>query len=331
MTGPRRRIPSRRLGRGLRAAAAAAVIAVPAAWGGVVGGQQARAGDGGQRIGAIRLWRIPYRAHDGRSRAAFVLAPAWYGHGRHPVLPLIIAPHGRGVDGRANARLWGQLPGRGGFLVVSPDGEGDHLPLYSWGARGQVSDLAAMPRHLRRTLPWLRVDAHRIYAVGGSMGGQEALLLAARAPRLLAGVAAFDATTDLARQYRSFPSLPCNAACLRRWQGPIGEGLQALAREEVGGTPAEVPGAYAARSPISYGRAIARSGVQLQLWWSTSDAVVSSGQSKAFLHELARWGSAERVTVVKGTWQHAAAMRVNLQAALRRFGLLPDGPPRAAG
>ena len=41
------------------------------------------------------------------------------------------------------------------------------------------------------------VDPHRIYAFGGSMGGQETLLLVALHPRLLAGAAAFDPATDM--------------------------------------------------------------------------------------------------------------------------------------
>ena len=36
------------------------------------------------------------------------------------------------------------------------------------------------------------------------MGGQETLLLVARHPHLLAGAAAFDPATDMARRYRDF-------------------------------------------------------------------------------------------------------------------------------
>ena len=272
------------------------------------------------QTGGVRTWTIAYRAHDGRTRAAYVVTPAWYGPRRHPHLPLVVSPHGRGVDGRANARLWGELPARGRFVVVSPDGEGNHLPLYSWGAPGQVDDLRAMPRYARTALPWLR--AGRIYAVGGSMGGQEVLLLVARAPRLLAGAVAFDAPTDFAEQYARFPQLPCNAACLRRWKDPIGVGLQKLARVEAGGTPDELPAAYAARSPLTFGAEIARSGVPLQLWWSTRDVVVPAAEQDRFVAALARAGGERRVTVVRGRWRHVSGMRLNLPGALRRLGLL---------
>ena len=58
-----------------------------------------------------------------------------------------------------------------------------------------------------------------------------------RYPRLLAGAAAFDSVADFARQYRSFPSIPCGKACRKRWNGSVGRSLQSLARQELGGTP----------------------------------------------------------------------------------------------
>ncbi len=148
-------------------------------------------------------------------------------------------------------KLWGQLPATGNFAVISPDGEGRLLPAYSWGSAGQISDLSRMPAILRLTLPWVHIAHGRIYAVGGSMGGQETLLLLARHPHLLAGAAAFDPVVDFALQYREFPKLACSAACRREWNGPIGRSLQSLARAEVGGSPSKAPFAYGsgARSP----------------------------------------------------------------------------------
>jgi poly(3-hydroxybutyrate) depolymerase len=306
--------------RALRALALLATVAVLPGCGGAP--KRPETGTRPTATGGVRVWTIGYRAHDGRARAAYVVAPAWYGPRRNPPLPLVVSPHGRGVDGRANARLWGGLPARGRFVVVSPDGEGDHLPLYSWGATGQVDDLAAMPRLARAALSWLRVARGRVYAVGGSMGGQEVLLLVARAPHLLAGAVAFDAPTDFAEQYARFPQLPCNAACLRRWKDPIGLGLQELARKEVGGTPKELPAAYTARSPVRFSAPIARSRVPLQLWWSTRDVVVPAEEQRRFVVALTRAGAGPRVMVIRGTWAHVSGMRVNLPEALRRLGLL---------
>ena len=142
-------------------------------------------------VTAVKRLRIRYIAHDGRASTAHVVLPAWYNPAANPPLPLIISPHGRGLNGRANSILWGNLPGRGSFAVINPDARGRRVAGHSWGYAGHVEDLARMPEILRTTLPWLRIDRKRVYAFGGSMGGQETLLLLARHPGLLAGAAAF--------------------------------------------------------------------------------------------------------------------------------------------
>ena len=274
-----------------------------------------------------RVWPIRYRAHTGRTRSAYVLLPAWYGPARHPGIPLVISPHGRGTDGHANLKLWGDLPGIGGFAVVNPDGEGNRLGEHSWGAPGQIEDLARMPAIVRRALPWLRIDTKRVFALGGSMGGQETLLLLAKYPRLLAGAAAFDSVADFAHQYRQFPRLRCSAGCSARLGAPLGAVLQGLARTEIGGAPEDVPGAFAARSPLTYVRALAESCVPLQLWWSRRDRIVVDAhrQSARLLELMRRLNPAAPVVGIEGTWVHSAEMRAvtRLPFALARLGLLP--------
>jgi poly(3-hydroxybutyrate) depolymerase len=157
---------------------------------------------------AVRVLAISYRAHDGLSRRAYLIVPAWYGPKEHPPIPLVISPHGRGVGGRSNIRRWGDLPAHGGFAVINPEGQGRKLTLFSWGDPGEIRDLARMPLIAEHALPWLRIDRRRVYAFGGSMGGQETLLLVARFPRLLAGAAAFDAPTNMAARYLAFDLLP---------------------------------------------------------------------------------------------------------------------------
>jgi pimeloyl-ACP methyl ester carboxylesterase len=280
---------------------------------------------GPEAHGLVNLWPITYRAHDGKPRRAFVSLPLWYGPKNNPPLPLVISPHGRGVTAHANARLWGNLPEEGGFAVISPDGAGRKLDNYSWGSLGQIEDLSRMPQIARLTLPWLKLDTRRIYAVGGSMGGQETLLLLARYPRLLAGAAAFDSVTDLARQYRSFPRIPCKHGC-RSWDGNLGRELQSLAREEIGGTPKTRPLAYAVRSPITYARSIAASCVPLQLWWSLSDRIVvdQQQQSGALFRKIRELNPRDPVAAYVGYWAHSAEMKASnrLPLALVRLGLL---------
>lgn len=285
----------------------------------------ASAGDGWEQI-HVREIQISYRTHDGYTRAAYVVVPDWYGPQRHPRLPLIISPHGRGVPADDNADRWGDLPAVGSFAVVNPEGQGRRFARFSWGYPGQIADLARMPAIVRRAIPWLRIDTSRIYAVGASMGGQESLLLLARRPSLLAGVAAFDPVTNMARRYRDFQQLGCNAACRHQWGATLGKGLRMKARAEIGGTPRTARRAYARRSPMTYVRKIARSGVPVQLWWSKRDRVVNPrDQSVPFARALRRYGRRATLRTVVGKWPHSAAMHPysKLVPALTAFGLYP--------
>jgi len=268
----------------------------------------------GRSAARVQTLTFSYTAHDGAARTAYLVLPAWYGPDRHPPIPLVISPHGRGVDGAYNLRFWGDMPADGPFGVVSPDGQGRRLPLYSWGYAGQIDDLARMPELARVAFPWLELNG-RTFAIGSSMGAQESLLLLARREPRLAGVVAFDPVTDMAARYRKWPVAPGEHR------------LPALARTELGGSPRQVPQAYAARSPASTVRAIARSGVPLELWWSHGDAVVTdqAQQTGAFYSRLRVIAPQAPVQQIVGHWQHAHEFHpeTQLRAALACFHLVP--------
>jgi len=263
---------------------------------------------------AVRLWGLRYRAHNGVRRPAVLVVPEEFGPERPtPPLPLVISPHGRGVRGITNARMWRDLPTRGPFAVVCPGGMGRRLPLHSWGFPAQIDDLARMPAILREQRPWLRIDTDRIYAVGGSMGGQETLLLLGRRPQFLAGAVAFDSVADFGLRYRQFDRVARTRA------------LQALARVEVGGTPETNPHAYRLRSPLHYLERIADSGVPLQVWWSDADEIVTdqATQSARFYAELRALGPRGRLESRTGSWSHSAESysRLQLPGAVAWLGL----------
>jgi poly(3-hydroxybutyrate) depolymerase len=261
-----------------------------------------------------RTVTFTYPSHAGVLRTAYVVLPAWYGKRRHPAIPVVISPHGRGVSGSYNLRFWGDLPARGPFAVISPDGHGRQLPFYSWGFAGQIDDLAQMPAFAQKALPWLRLDPRRVYGIGDSMGGQEVLLLAARGGLRLAGVAALDPVTSMAARYRVWPKTPGEAH------------LPGLARVEFGGTPAQVPDAYAARSPISRVGAIARSGIPIQLWWSHRDSVITdqAAETAVFYDRIVALRPEAPVQEIVGYWEHAREFHpgTQLPAALACFGLI---------
>jgi poly(3-hydroxybutyrate) depolymerase len=261
----------------------------------------------------VSRWAIQYRAHNQTRRPAFVIMPAEYGPQRPPPrLPFVIAPHGRGVSPETNARMWANLPALGGFAVVCPGGLGRILQLKSWGFRGQIADLARMRQIVTTHLPWLRLGA-RTYAVGGSMGGQESLLLLGQYPHLLSGVVAIDSVTNFYRRYNDFARSPRTI------------GLQAAARLEVGGTPRTNPVGYVLRSPTHWIGDIARSGVPLQVWWSIADEVVVDQihQSAKFFRDLRALRPRGTLEAVTGFWGHSEAFsEIQLPGALRWLGLL---------
>jgi pimeloyl-ACP methyl ester carboxylesterase len=266
------------------------------------------------RAPLVRRWTISYRAHDGAARTAVVVLPRWYGPENDPPIPLVISPHGSGVEPAQNARRWGNLPQLGRFAVVNPEGQGAHLELYSWGSPGEIADLARMPRIVHEAIPWLRIDRRRIYAIGGSMGGQETLLLAAEHPHLLAGAISFDAPTNMATRYAAFPRL----------RG--GHALQELAQLEFGSIPRLNHEAWADRSPLFYARELAFSNLPLQIWWSTRDQIVvgQRDQSGLLYRAIRRLNPHAPVREFVGTWRHTAEMHPGrrLPAALMRIGLL---------
>ena len=261
---------------------------------------------------------IHYRAHDGVRRKAIVLMPRDADPTRE--LPLIISPHGRGVDAASNARLWGDLPGLYDFVVVNPEGQGRKLGLYSWGFSGEIEDLARMPEIVARSVRRVHIDMGRIYAFGGSMGGQEALLLLARHPEILTGVAAFDPATDMAERYRAFGGMK------------DGEHLQQLARREIGGSPRRAPRAYAQRSPSHFVEQIATAGVPTQIWWSTRDRVIRNQSlhgAGLLFRQIKAFNPIAPVQECKGMWRHTVEMSWDrrLPNALGHFGL--RAPPHS--
>ncbi len=106
--------------------------------------------------------------------------------------------------------------------------------------------------------------------------------------------------------------------------------LQASLVRGVGSTPAENPRAWAARSPLDHAKAIAFSGVPLQIWWSRTDQVVvdQARQSGALFATLCRLNPHAPVSEYVGAWKHSHDMRSTalLPIALAGLGLLPGQP-----
>ena len=200
----------------------------------------------------VKVVTIHYKTHDGYRRAAYVVLPDWYGPGNNPPLPLIISPHGRGVSAEENVDRWGNLPTLGSVRSRESGGTGPQVQALLLGLRR--SDRGPRPDAADPSAARFRgCESNRRASTRSARAwaARRRLLLAARHPRLLAGAAAFDPVTDMARRYRDFARLPCNRGCLRKWGDPLGFGLRKLARDEIGGTRAALRARMraAARSP----------------------------------------------------------------------------------
>ena len=182
-------------------------------------------------------------AWNGVARTAYVLLPGLVlTPRRDPVLPLVISPHGRGIEARANLRFWGGLPAFGPFAVVSPEGQGRVLTRYSWGWKGQIDDLARMPSILRRNASRGCTSTRTVSTPSAAAWAGRRHSCWSRATR----------ASSPARR-RSTRTRTCVRGTTRFLTCARGVDLQALAREEIGGTPATAARAYALRSPVALG------------------------------------------------------------------------------
>ena len=201
---------------------------------------------------------IRYRAHDGRiEQGASCSCPR--GTARATTRRSRSSSRRTAAASRADQRAnWGNLPARGGFAVVNPDARGRRLAAHSWGYKGHIDDLARMPKILKLTLPWLRIDQRQIYAFGGSMGGQETLLLVAPLPAA-ASPARRRSTRSRTSRSSTGTSAGSSAAAAAGASG-AGRSARACASSPArrsAGAAARRGRRVRARSPITYARAIA--------------------------------------------------------------------------
>jgi hypothetical protein len=224
----------------------------------------------------VQAFSVPYITWNGQERCATVLLPLDYVPGDDAEsLPCIIQSPGRKATPAVAASTWRDLPSTRHFMVIVADQAGRRDPLNSWGVAGQIHDLVRMPHIVEQALPGVHVDPERQYAVGVSMGGQETLLALAFHPEHWAAVLCVDGVADLAARYREF-------ALVDRMD------VRPLMRQEVGGSPRRAPFQYAVRSPITFARTLAASGVPLAIWWSADDQLVINQETTQTGHLYSR-------------------------------------------
>lgn len=260
------------------------------------------------RASRVERFRVSaFRAWDGRPERVVLLWPAAAAAGVR--LPVIVVAHARGGTGPVACAPWRSYAAEADVVVICPDGRGRSIPRYSWGWRGQVDDLARMPRIAAR-LSGGRADPQEAYITGFSMGGQETLLAVAAHPYEFRAALALDPATDMVQRY----------ADIVAHHDPTVDAM----KREYGGTPATAPLAYSARSPLDQAAALARSTTRIAIWGSRTDQRIHAAARTQVAPLAARLSKLRRHATVEiriGAWSHGALYFTRLDAVLAFFGL----------
>ena len=135
-----------------------------------------------------------------------------------------------------------------GWAMVGPNFRGPNSTPPACGSDLAVQDIVDAVEYAKSHV---KIDAKRIYIVGGSGGGHMTLLMAGRHPEIWAGCAAFCPISDVARWH---------ADSLLDHPGR-GKGYAKMLVNACGGTPAEKPDEYRKRSPLTWLSRAAEAGV----------------------------------------------------------------------
>jgi hypothetical protein len=189
-------------------------------------------------------------------------------------LPLVLGPHAitwtaaEEYHGGLNGLMRKYHPGYFGLadkyrvIIALPHGHHHVEAQCSLAGPAQIDDMARLADTVADR--GYMVDRRRVYTCGLSMGGQEALVLAGRNPDLIAAAVAFNPIIDLAAWYEELAT--SEVPEIREYN------TARRIANEVGGTPTEVPDAYAARSAASYADGLAK--VPTLIFWTEQDLVV---------------------------------------------------------
>ncbi len=194
-------------------------------------------------------------------------------------IPLVIAPHpitwtaSEDYHGGLKDLVRGYHPGwyglsdKYGVGIVIPHGHHRVVELCSLAAPEQISDMVQIIDEINAI--GVKVDTHRIYCCGLSMGGQEALVMAGVNPGIVAAVVAFNPIIDLAVWQKSLATSEIDE--IRAF------GTDKRIIQEVGGAVDEVPELYDERSPINYANKL--TSTPILLYWSEMDLIVPKQES----------------------------------------------------
>ena len=156
-------------------------------------------------------------------------------------VPLIVGLHTWSYDYKATSHYQTVLnyAKKRGWAMVGPNFRGPNKTPPACGGDPAVQDIVDAVNYAKAHA---RIDAARVYIVGGSGGGHMTLLMLGRHPEVFAAGAAFCPITDIARWH---------ADSLLDHPGR-GKNYAKMLEGACGGTPAEKPEEYRHRSPLTW-------------------------------------------------------------------------------
>ena len=185
------------------------------------------------------------------------LQPCWFWapeKAKTEAVPLIVGLHTWSADYTYKSHYATALNyAKGhGWAMVGPNFRGANKTPPACGADAAVQDIVDAVNYAKGKV---KIDAARVYIIGGSGGGHMTLLMAGRHPEIWAGCAAFCPITDVARWH---------ADSLLDHPGR-GKGYAEMLEQACGGTPAEKPDEYRHRSPLTWIANARKAGVPIYI------------------------------------------------------------------
>ena len=185
------------------------------------------------------------------------LQPCWFWapeKAKTEAVPLIVGLHTWSADYTYKSHYATALnyAKEHGWAMVGPNFRGANKTPPACGADAAVQDIVDAVNYAKGKV---KIDAARVYIIGGSGGGHMTLLMAGRHPEIWAGCAAFCPITDVARWH---------ADSLLDHPGR-GKGYAKMLEQACGGTPAEKPEEYRHRSPLTWIANAKKAGVPIYI------------------------------------------------------------------
>ena len=175
---------------------------------------------------------------DGTDQPCYFWAPE---KAKTEAVPLIVGLHTWSGDYKqlSHYKTVFDYARKSGWAFVGPNFRGPNSTPKGCGSDFAVQDIVDAVNYAKGKV---RIDASRVYIIGGSGGGHMTLLMLGRHPEIFAAGAAFCPITDVARWH---------ADSLADHPGR-GKGYARMLESACGGRPDEKPEEYAHRSPLTW-------------------------------------------------------------------------------